>query len=191
MNKNDLRVIKTHNALKNALIGLLNEGRKFYDLSIKEICDRAVINRRTFYLHYNNIEDILLEIQIDIAKSLYEKTKDFKFIDNPQPFVSYFIDFAESSLAYSTIITTPLYEAQRNEGAARILVSLGNDTNLSEKTLFYRKTVLMSYHNVLITIYREWVKNKRMIPKEELINSISLLLQAGIIGMKENGYIPN
>jgi AcrR family transcriptional regulator len=46
--------------MDEALITLL-EKKDFEYITIKEICDTAGVNRSTFYLHYENISDLLRE----------------------------------------------------------------------------------------------------------------------------------
>ena len=46
--------------MDEALITLL-EKKDFEYISVKEICDTAGVNRSTFYLHYENITDLLKE----------------------------------------------------------------------------------------------------------------------------------
>lgn len=54
----DPRVIRTRKLLREALIELIPE--KGYDeITIKDITDRATLNRATFYLHYRDKEDLL------------------------------------------------------------------------------------------------------------------------------------
>ena len=64
---NDKRVIRTRLALRNALLALIKE--KEYDLiSVEEIVDRANLVRATFYLHYRDKDDLLLEEFREIAR---------------------------------------------------------------------------------------------------------------------------
>jgi AcrR family transcriptional regulator len=59
-NKMDRRIQRTRQALRTALLELIKE--KDYDaISIEEITDRANVGRATFYLHYKDKEDLLLE----------------------------------------------------------------------------------------------------------------------------------
>ena len=46
--------------MDDALLSLLLE-KDFEYITIKEICDRAAVNRSTFYLHYENTKDLLVE----------------------------------------------------------------------------------------------------------------------------------
>jgi AcrR family transcriptional regulator len=58
--KTDRRIQRTRQALRTALLQLIKE--KGYDaISIEEITERANVGRATFYLHYKDKEDLLLE----------------------------------------------------------------------------------------------------------------------------------
>ena len=57
----DLRVRRTRKLLGEALVSLV--GEKGYDaVSVAEIAERAMVNRATFYLHYEDKYDLLLEV---------------------------------------------------------------------------------------------------------------------------------
>ena len=49
--KMDLRIQKTYLALRTAFINLLEE-KRFEDITVNELCDRAMIRRTTFYKHF-------------------------------------------------------------------------------------------------------------------------------------------
>lgn len=49
--KMDLRIRKTYLALHNAFVALLEE-KRFEDITVNELCDRAMIRRTTFYKHF-------------------------------------------------------------------------------------------------------------------------------------------
>lgn len=54
----DLRIRRTHKLLWEALMALMAE-REFETISVKEICDRAMVHRTTFYKHYEDKYDLL------------------------------------------------------------------------------------------------------------------------------------
>lgn len=60
MNKSESKYFNTARRMDEALIALLGE-KDFQYVTIKEICARADVNRSTFYLHYENIGDLLME----------------------------------------------------------------------------------------------------------------------------------
>ena len=49
--KMDLRIQKTYLALRTAFVDLLEE-KRFEDITVNELCDRAMIRRTTFYKHF-------------------------------------------------------------------------------------------------------------------------------------------
>lgn len=53
MEKTDFRIQKTYQALHQAFTQLLNE-KQFDQLTVHELCDRAMIRRATFYKHFGD-----------------------------------------------------------------------------------------------------------------------------------------
>lgn len=62
MEKIDSRVRYTKMVLKQALLKIL-QSKPIGKVTIKEICEEANLNRGTFYLHYNEPNDLLREIE--------------------------------------------------------------------------------------------------------------------------------
>lgn len=60
MNKSESKYFHTAARMDNALLELL-EQKEFAYITVKEICERAGVNRSTFYLHYETIDDLLSE----------------------------------------------------------------------------------------------------------------------------------
>lgn len=68
----DRRIRRTKNALRNAFQELINE--KDYDqVTVEEITDRANLGRTTFYLHYKDKEDLLLENFTELFDDMVKK----------------------------------------------------------------------------------------------------------------------
>ena len=60
MNKSESKYFNTAIRMDEALIELL-EKKEFEYITVKEICEKAGVNRSTFYLHYETIGDLLDE----------------------------------------------------------------------------------------------------------------------------------
>ena len=60
MNKSESKYFNTAIRMDEAFMELLEE-KDFEYISVKEICERAGVNRSTFYLHYETIGDLLEE----------------------------------------------------------------------------------------------------------------------------------
>lgn len=65
----DLRIVKTKEALKEALMLLLKE-KALNAISVTEICRLAKVNRGTFYTHYGQVEDLFEEYYREIMQNL-------------------------------------------------------------------------------------------------------------------------
>jgi len=63
--KLDRRVQYTHMVLKQSLLDLMAT-QPIRSITVTEICDRANINRGTFYVHYTDQYDLLAQIEDDL-----------------------------------------------------------------------------------------------------------------------------
>jgi AcrR family transcriptional regulator len=66
--KIDRRIQRTRLALRSALLELIKE-KGFEAVSVEEITERANLGRATFYLHYKDKEDLLLDEFREIASN--------------------------------------------------------------------------------------------------------------------------
>ena len=85
MKKNDLRVIKTKNILYSTLLELMKE-KQFEEIKVSDICSHALINRSTFYSHYNDKYELLEEYINTLKDSLIEELSKNKNINNTKKY---------------------------------------------------------------------------------------------------------
>ncbi len=64
--KEDRRIRRTKRLLRHALAELMNE-KEFKDITVKEITDRADLNRGTFYFHYTDTYDLREKIEQELV----------------------------------------------------------------------------------------------------------------------------
>lgn len=75
MNKNETKYLATARLMNEALF-LLLEKKNYEFITVKEICEKAGVNRSTFYLHYETMEDLLtesIEYIIEKRNSIYRE----------------------------------------------------------------------------------------------------------------------
>ncbi len=83
-NKTDRRIQRTRQSLHTALLQLIKE--KGYDAtSTEEIAERANVGRATFYLHYKDKEDLLLEEFREMANEKVRVLSEIPFSTWLQP----------------------------------------------------------------------------------------------------------
>lgn len=80
MNRQESKYFNTASLFDEALIILLEQKDIDY-ITVKEICEKAGVNRSTFYLHYDTVDDLLNETLDYIVKKLInhfnKEPKDF------------------------------------------------------------------------------------------------------------------
>ena len=84
-NNIDRRVMRTKTLLIHSLSTLMKQ-KNIKDITVKELCELADINRGTFYLHYKDVYDMLEQIENEIFEEFNamltahaRNTKDFPY----------------------------------------------------------------------------------------------------------------
>lgn len=67
----DRRLLRTRQSLRNALLALLPE-KTWDELTVQDICDRANVGRSTFYMHFQNKEELLSAGLNDLREGLQQ-----------------------------------------------------------------------------------------------------------------------
>ncbi len=77
--RSDRRKNRTRRQLREALFGLMLE-QPYESITIEDITRRADLGRTTFYLHFKEKEDLLLEsieaVAVELKEKIYEAMKD-------------------------------------------------------------------------------------------------------------------
>lgn len=97
----DLRVRRTRLAIRQAFEELVLE-KDFTEIRVKELAERARINRKTSYLHYKSLEDLLAEIQDEIVDSFLSVDASYSNMDDIRKLTRLFFKNAS--------VTSPVYE---------------------------------------------------------------------------------
>lgn len=76
----DRRIRKTRKVIRECLTELLKE-KRIQDITVREISEKADINRGTFYLHYKDIFDLMEQIEKELLEDLEEVLKKYQASD--------------------------------------------------------------------------------------------------------------
>ena len=74
--KTDARVKYTKMVLKKALLELMQR-KPINKITVKEVCERAELNRATFYAHYSDCFDLLESIEEDLFGQFERSMQDY------------------------------------------------------------------------------------------------------------------
>lgn len=76
MEQEDRRIKRSRNLLLTAFQDLINE-KEFQTITVKEVTDRADVGQRTFYRHFENLEDMMLYLVIHRYEVFQERMIPF------------------------------------------------------------------------------------------------------------------
>ena len=83
--KLDLRIQKTYMSVTKALIEMMEE-MPFEDIKVKELCDRAMIRKSTFYKHFADKYELLAFIVKEVINDYNERIRQDSPADDPVAF---------------------------------------------------------------------------------------------------------
>jgi AcrR family transcriptional regulator len=112
--KIDRRVIRTRRLLRDALFALVLE-KGFDAVTIEEITERADLGRTTFYLHYRDKEDLLMQSISELVEDLIERMSHL-----PQD--EWVLEITASSATPSPAILLPFQHVAAHARLYRIIL---------------------------------------------------------------------
>jgi len=87
--KPDRRIKKTKASLHQAFYDLLKK-KHYSDITVKELAEEADITRKTFYLHYNTLDDLLREFMAERYERLREPLEDMDLFSEDFDYLAFF-----------------------------------------------------------------------------------------------------
>jgi AcrR family transcriptional regulator len=106
----DLRIRRTQKFLQEAIIELITE-KGFDAITVGDIAERAMINRATFYRHYQDKYDLVAKIFEETANQLVENMKPFhkdtrqsEMKNPPEIWIQFFEHVAEHTRLYRAML---------------------------------------------------------------------------------------
>ncbi len=107
----DKRIVRTRLAVFNALFDLATE-KELNKITVVELCDRAGINKSTFYLHYKSINDcfqkcfeLFTEKMLDFGRAI-----DYEEMGNaPEKTVATILDACEQNMKYVLLFKNSVF----------------------------------------------------------------------------------
>ena len=169
MNKSESKYYNTAKLMNEALLVLL-EKKEYAFITVTEICEKAGVNRSTFYLHYESINDLLLET-IEMINKRFKTTfnnqmlnpkklnKEDLYLINDEYLIPYLQFIKENKKRYKLIHNNPLifkkqqvFEKLYNELFSIILDKYG--------VLDNEKEYIFSFFSFgLVAIIQKWIEN--------------------------------
>ena len=179
----DLRVVKTIEGIKNAFEELICE-KDYERITVKELCDRARINKKTFYHYYETLDALLAELQTELSAGYLERIKDYSLPEDLDKVNrEFFLFSSEQGLAYEKITTSGTWHSVRDEMVEGINDAGWGKSKKYQKLSDFEKKLLMGFiNNAVLTAYRHWVEDGKKMPLEEVIEMTNRIVLGGVNG---------
>ncbi len=183
--KIDLRIQRTKDAIRSAFKDLVME-LPFEKITVKAIADKARINRNTFYLHYETVDDLLREIQTDYQTRYIETIKNLNYLKDTEKLVKAFFDFMESQDEFFKKITCDSrFDYIRNRMQNKVMAHTYKQSSALFGESEAVQNIIRAFNGTTLYLYRQWVLDGRKIPLEKMICLASTLLKNGMNGFLE------
>ena len=184
-NKQDLRVIKTKEAIYTAFKQMICE-MDADKITIRELTNRARIHYKTFYLHYSCIEDLFEDV---IGQLLKEYFQEIDKLPADVPFTvtnRVFFEFMDKQDLYmERLILAPSYREFANRAFLAMLIHNRKRNNPYEKYSLEEQHIINNYLcTTSMSLYQQWVTDGKKIPLEQMIDLSGKLLSGGINALK-------
>lgn len=137
----DIRVAKTRQAIYDALVELIQE-KDLSRITIKELVERANINRKTFYNHYRDVYEVMDDLENILVAHFMQKIREKGW------------DAVASSP--NLLIHEVIRELQENEKIGILLIYAGDRSGILSKIVAEEKKMLREICREEISVPGEW-----------------------------------
>lgn len=120
---------KNTDKIKKCLTEMLHS-HSIDDISATELCNRAGVNRATFYYHYNSVQDVLAEIEAKLEYEFVQWMSQSPMTSNGLPEKSFYVTFFEF--------------VSRNVGVCRMLLNSQRSSDFLTRALEAGRTKVVA-----------------------------------------------
>ncbi len=184
--KIDLRIRRTHKLLIDALVDFLVK-KPFEEISVTDICEKAMVHRTTFYNHFEDKYDLLdfffetLQLEFDTKTQL-----DISQIIRPKDYVMnllrHVLEFMEKNkelyvLGIFRLGNDSVMAIFHQSICDYIKDKLDNDIANLGVTSSIPTTIVAEYHaGALLSLASWWLKSDSDISIDEIVGYTNLLI---------------
>ncbi len=184
--KQDLRITKTYMALTNTFFQMMEE-MQFDKITVKELCDRAMIRKSTFYKHFADKYELFTFIIRETQAEFDEKSAGEVQSDEPIDFYKHLfsnvVDFADENtrLIQSAIDSNSLsiiLSMMSEQIIPDVTGKLKEDKKSGHEMIASPEVIASLFTGGLIEVIKRWILEEKPISKASLKRQISDLITA-------------
>ena len=176
----DMRITRTREAIRSAFTDMICE-MDYEQITIKELTERAGVNRKTFYLHFDSLDDLLGEMQNEMSKRFMERIKDLKPpYDMDKITRAFYLSMEESGKFGERLACSGNYHYINRRMVNAIMRDTWREENAKAKDPYLQNIVMAYVSQSTLAIYRQWVADKKRIPLDDIIQTTITLVCNGL-----------
>lgn len=192
MNKSESKYFNTALKMDKAFLQLLQK-KEFAYITVKEICKEAGVNRSTFYLHYENIGDLLAESteymyrqflsympEENCMKNMKECPLEELYLITPKYLRPYFTYIKEQKWLFKTVVENPVVlrlEDAYEQLFFHVFTPILERFQVPEEN---RKYMMVYYIHGIIAVTEQWLRQDCEDSVEHIMDIIIHLIMGNI-----------
>lgn len=176
----DLRIIKTKKNLYDSLIKLMSV-KEFEDIKVSDICSLALINRSTFYSHFNDKYELLNSFICDLKNDLQEQISSSEKIDSLKDYyinmITVFLDHIDKNIdIYSMIVKNNSNSIVMDMISNTLFEDINKNIKLVKKSDIPSSFVSDFYTGAILNVGINYLKDPKKYKKEKVVTYLDKLL---------------
>ena len=193
----DLRVQKTIEGIRTVFEQMICE-MDYHEMTVRELCDRAKINKKTFYRYYPTMDDLLAELQAEMSAEYIEMVSHYRLPEELNKVNEAFFRYSVShGDVYEKITCAMSYTSIRNDMIDQVYNATWRQSAWFNNIPVWQQHLLMTYIQICsVDLYKQWVADGKPVPIDDVIAMSNSLLCEGVDGfrdpkMRMNGAKPS
>lgn len=180
--KNNQRTRLSKILLKNALMDLLSEKGSVTKISVRELCERADLNRSTFYAHYSEPKELLEEVEaelLDATREHLQKIGAENDIGAHRYLLSFLIYIKENDKPFRTLLIDAGDPEFRSKFMQQSIIQFVENLNISflkDQEQYIYSYILNGSTGVII----QWMRSDYSIDENALVDLLFFINQSAL-----------
>lgn len=180
--KNNQRTRLSKILLKNALMDLLSEKGSVTKISVRELCERADLNRSTFYAHYSEPKELLEEVEaelLDATREHLQKIGAENDIGAHRYLLSFLICIKENDKPFRTLLINAGDPEFRSKFMQQSIIQFVENLDIAfpkEQEQYIYSYILNGSTGVII----QWMRSDYSIDENALVDLLFFINQSAL-----------
>ena len=186
--KEDPRITRTRESIRNSFKDMICR-MDYEKITVKELTELAGINRKTFYLHYSSLDELLQEMQKKMVEDFIKRTAD---LNRPRDLDKitreFFLNSEDVGKLGERLICNDNYHYINQRIVGETMSRAWESDSLGTDNEYVRNIIMTYVSESTLAIYKQWVLDGRKIPIEDIITIAARLICEGINGLSESHH---